>query len=131
MGWVRDDGVDWHYDHEGYIVAQVKEDGDWRDLGRGDEDRKDEGSFGLMLQVACTCGWRSQRQTPPLCTRWGAYYVSFRGDDEDAFRDAAAELWDRHMLESSDDSRRFLVTRGNELEREYFENKLREEHRRG
>ena len=125
MGWFQDDGVGWHYDHEGSIVAQVNEDGYWRDLGRGDEERKDEGSFGLSLQVVCSCGWRSQRQSPPLCTKWSPYAVTFRGDDEDAFTDAAIEMWDEHLIASDDKSRQRLTARGNELEREYFNRKLR------
>lgn len=118
MGWIRDDGQEHSYDHEGYIVAVVRDDGRWRELRLGDKARSD--SFGMRLQVACECGWRSQRMVPPLGTEWSPCLVMFRSIDGEAFEDAGGEIWSAHMDQVTADSSSALVARGHELRRARF-----------
>ena len=111
MGWQSDDGI-----HEGYVVAIEREmvtnehgytvpTGAWRDV---------EGARALMLedgkwvptrrvkvdhvQVACECGWRSQRLLAPLGTEWIPNLVLLGepggGEQND---DAAYAIWRRHV----------------------------------
>lgn len=91
MGWVRDNGEEWSYGHEGYLVAVEKVDGQWREIGLDDQHR---GEFGVShLQVACECGWRSMRFVAPLSTTWAPCSVMTTA----AIDDLAYELWaDEH-----------------------------------
>jgi len=111
MGWLRDSGEDWSYDHEGYVVA-VEHDTfsvpEWREVGVDDAPR---GEFPLRwVQVSCSCGWRSQRLIAPLGTTWFPVSVNFRTEaDEDAAREVWATL---HRDGLDDESRSVLVRAG-------------------
>lgn len=68
MGWLRDSGEAWSYDHEGFIVAVEKVDDRWREITPADAHR---GEIDVShVQVACDCGWRSQRLVAPIGTTW-------------------------------------------------------------
>lgn len=81
MGWLVDDEhID---DHEGYLVGVIK-DGVWRDLWIDDHAH---GGPLMYMQIACSCGWRSQRLVAPVGTEWFPCAVFMRSDDEyDAYR---------------------------------------------
>lgn len=91
MGWLRDSGEEWSYDHEGYIIAVEKVDGEWREIGMADIPR---GTFTVNeLQVACECGWRSGRFLAPLGTEWAPCSVM----TTEAVDDVAYGIWaDEH-----------------------------------
>lgn len=85
MGWLVDDElID---EHEGYLVGVVKDDWQWRELGVEDAvNPRFDGPISWM-QIACSCGWRSQRLVAPLGTEWFPCTVMMRSDAEhDAFR---------------------------------------------
>lgn len=88
MGWFRDDRPG----HEGYVLG-LRDDGegDWHALTRDDEypERRLK-----MVQVACECGWRSQRLHAPHRAEWYPCIVEFH--DEGA-EELARRLWHEHM----------------------------------
>lgn len=92
MGWLRDDQPD----HEGWVVAVVRDDGRWRELQYGDVEQ--EISY---VQIGCECGWRSPRLVAPLDTRWSPCMVVFPSwssiEPDELYDDAAADLWDHHI----------------------------------
>ena len=104
MGWMRDSGDDWSYDHEGYLVAVEKIDGDWREITPGDAHR---GEFHVShVQVACSCGWRSERLVAPLGTTWAPCSVFTDG----ATDDLAYGIWaDEHRNGVAERSRHKLL----------------------
>lgn len=63
MGWTLDDLPE----HEGHVVAVVREPNGyrWRELGTDDEKTKVD-----HIQVGCECGWRSRRIIAPLGTEF-------------------------------------------------------------
>lgn len=77
MGWCNDDD-----DHEGYVQGVVRSGYGWRDLGLDDTATLDATQF--CIQVACSCGWRSERMSPPLDAEWAPCSVFMSGADEDA-----------------------------------------------
>ncbi len=94
MGWLRDSGEDWSYDHEGYMVAveQPERGGEWRELG-GPADEARRVIPVSYVQVACSCGWRSPRLVAPIGTEWVPCSVMTSG----AVDDLAYQIWaDEH-----------------------------------
>jgi hypothetical protein len=86
MGWFRDDAVG----HEGYVVAVVASGPEFREL-RYPHDTASQPV--RVIQVACSCGWRSQRLEAPPGTRYEPFVVEFTREDD---REAMAEVWDSH-----------------------------------
>ena len=85
MGWLVDDEhID---DHEGYLVGVIKDDWSWRELGPNDT-----GTHKLQwVQIACSCGWRSQRLWAPIGAEWSPCCVFL---DSDAEYDAFRSVWE-------------------------------------
>jgi len=111
MGWLREDGRSDQHEHEGYLVAVEREpDGwPWREIGGvADEARaREHGPIEVRwIQVACDCGWRSQRLVAPFMAEWSPCSVFLRTDrDEDEF----IEVWateHRDRLDNVADARR-------------------------
>lgn len=107
MGWVRCDDTKDTYDHEGYVTATVK-DGwhHWRHLGMESNHSKDDLTIPLdadghkvhwEIQIACTCGWTSQRMIPPLSADWMPYSVILTEADDDI----AYQIWSTQHATSS------------------------------
>lgn len=114
MGWMHfgADDDDWSTEHEGYFVGVVKDGYHWRELGYGDVETP---NLGLMIQVACECGWRSHRMTPPLGCSWRPCSVDFDLDTE-SYEDAGIEMWRKHIDDLPD--RHYVMTRGRELQKQ-------------
>lgn len=101
MGWIFDRGNEWDCDHEGYFVGVVREH-EWRELGLADIDR---GEIPLTwVQVACDCGWRTQRLVAPVGTTWAPCSVNIGGlgdamtaSQRDDWEEAGRALWTAHM----------------------------------
>ena len=98
MGWTHE----MYPRHEGYlqgIEQRTDRPGHWRDFDLSDEARARDGS-GIMLthvQVACDCGWRSQRIAAPTGTRYVPFSVVLSGWHEERFEEAARTLWNAHL----------------------------------
>jgi hypothetical protein len=109
MGWLRcdlpDDLVD---EHEGHLQGVARDGFGWRDLGLDDR-----GQFPVdYVQVACACGWRSQRQFV-LGAEWSPCSVFV----DEVVEDAGVEMWQRHIAEVSETSHRELSTLARALRR--------------
>lgn len=104
MGWMRDNGEEWSYAHEGYLVAVEKVDGQWREITPSDEHR---GEFEVShVQVACECGWRSERLVAPLGTTWAPCSVMTTSEVDDV----AYSIWaDEHRATVQERSRHRLL----------------------
>jgi len=103
MGWFILDGADGENDHEGYLQGVVRDDWGWRDLGLDDVGTLASHEF--RVQVACTCGWRTERMLPPLGAEWAPCSVFL---SEEADEEAAREVWlTEHRQHATSSHRRF------------------------
>ncbi len=90
MGWINEDKAP---GHEGYVVGLVPLcDDRWREL-RYPNDKITVLHL-KRVQVACTCGWRSQVLHAPIGTRFDPYCVSF---SDERYDDDASRMWDHHV----------------------------------
>jgi hypothetical protein len=89
--------------HAGYLVALTPRadvgrvamqvligDDEWRPLGSADVDH--EGAYLRVVQVGCTCGWRSSRVEAPISARWWPQGI----DVADWFDEQMRKLWVSH-----------------------------------
>lgn len=110
MGWVCDQDTPDGHPHEGYLVAvePVTETNDrgyeirtgaWRDVG-ANWNRERDGQPCLdvsHVQMACDCGWRSQRMLAPLGTTWSPCTVFLPTWHHGDLDDASYRLWAQHI----------------------------------
>lgn len=98
MSWFRDEQPG----HEGFMVGlvpAVNKDGresDWRfrELNAQDDGETTERQV-RVVQVGCSCGWRSSYLSPPRGTVWFPYCVS---TPSDAFEDEVRRIWNEHHM---------------------------------
>lgn len=90
MGWLREDDHPDAYEHEGFAVAIVREDGLYREL-RYSHDESDRDFAGRVthMAAACECGWRSQRFIAPLEAGWMPFCIIL----PEEYEDALAAVW--------------------------------------
>lgn len=113
VGWLRCDGQEHSNDHEGWVVAVVRDGYGWRELHLDDAPQDV-----TYVQVGCECGWRSPRLIAPLGTRFAPCFVDFptrHGQRDDLYHDTAADLWSIHMDQMSADSPSELLDRARAL----------------
>lgn len=85
MGWLREDDHPAAYEHEGFVVAIVREDGQFRELGYSHDERdRDFTGEVTHMAAACECGWRSQRFLAPLEAGWMPFSICLPEECEDA-----------------------------------------------
>lgn len=99
MGWQSDrHGLD----HEGGLVGVIEERGHLRELSYpGDSEIPPQ--HVTVVQVGCSCGWRSQRLRAPTGTLWHPFSVTLPERERASaspglptFEDRAAALWEEH-----------------------------------
>ena len=94
MGWLMfddDQSDDWSSDHEGYVQAVVRSEWGWRDLSL--DDRRSYTCAEFWVQIACECGWRSQRMPAPLGSSWSPCSVAWPADQWDEWDEVARGIW--------------------------------------
>jgi len=101
------DVMSWSHDatpgHEGYLVGLVPrvrgdhpnlEDDAWRPLTRGDSEAAASGIYLYVVQVGCTCGWRSSRLDAPIGACWWPHLV----DVSAHFAERCRTIWRAHAI---------------------------------
>ncbi len=116
MGWELDesDAVDGQF-HEGYVIGveRVTETAPsgfvvttrrWREVGADFDHASDDPSQRARrnvdyVQVACDCGWRSERMFAPLGTYWAPCCTELPAtfDFEKAADDVVWSMWKSHV----------------------------------
>ena len=94
MGWINEDMPE----HEGYPVALEQRtgsglDSDWVQVCYPDDTRRPI----KVVQMGCSCGWRSARYRAPHGSDWSPFIVSFPFPIGPEFEDELAELWREHI----------------------------------
>lgn len=105
MGWSTD-----HFserDHEGYVEAVELITGstwEYRTINARDDESRARASKGLEVrhvQVACVCGWRSERFDAPPGTEWlpaTTFFPTYMGDGS-FWEDVCWDIWLREHAE--------------------------------